>query len=109
MFYQSRLPLTAASSPRRPHHVSVARERVATYDPGAQPDPAASRSFASPADEAIAQLEAAIAALGEVDWQRESADSVRRASVVLQRAVNRVTAQALRPIQQLDSRSAYRF
>ena len=63
----------------------------------------------SPAQAAIARLESAIAAVGEVDWQRESADSVRRASVVLQRAVNRVSAQALRPIEQLDARSAYRF
>lgn len=57
----------------------------------------------------MAKLDAAIAELGEVDWQRESAEMVRRASVVMQRQVNQVTAQALRPVQQLDSRSAYRF
>ena len=105
----------------RQRHVSVARERGVGYDPGGEgaasqgdSDPGVSPGqvadpAVSPAAAAIAALDAAVAGLAGVDWSRESADSVRRASVVLQRSVNRVTAQALRPIQQLDARSAYRF
>ena len=104
----TRAATALAEPPRR--SACVARERAATYTAGTnQQATQPADAQRSPAQDAIAQLEAAITALGQVDWQRESADSVRRASVVMQRAVNRVTFQALRPVEQLDARSAYRF
>lgn len=70
----------------------VARELPASYDAGLNDAPV------SAAQAAIDRLDAAVAALGQVDWSRESADTVRKASVVLQRTVNSVSAQALRPL-----------
>ena len=115
MFTATARPRYGSSSRGAGRHVSVARERGAGYDAGgaepqaqagAQPDAAAPRS---PAAEAIAQLDAALEALAQVDWQRESADAVRAASVKLQRRVNRLTAESLRPVEQLEARQAYRF
>ena len=109
---------TAHSDPfsrRRSRHVSVARERAGGYDaqPSPPPDdaqpspPPDDARPASPAEVALVQLDAALDAYAAVDWSRECADAVRAASVQLQSRVNRLTAQALRPLEQLQARQAY--
>ena len=85
----------------RSPHISVARERPVGYDAGRV------WPTVSPADAAIAQLESALESLAAVDWTDESDDTIRSASIGLQRLVNRVSAAALGPVEQLQSREAY--
>lgn len=93
--YRSK-PLHAEGGSR---HVSVARERAATYDTGGAPSAA----------DAITAAQSAVAMLAAVDWSREDNDTVRAASVSMQQLVNQVAAQALRPVEQLDRRQAYEY
>ena len=95
----ARLTAAGVHPPRAAMAGAVARERGVGYDV-VPPRPTAA--------EALAQLDAAIAVLGQVDWRGETEDTVNAAVVGLQRRVNQVAAQALRPIGQLQARSSYR-
>ena len=77
----------------------MARERGVAYDT-VPPRPTAV--------EAIAQLDAAITTLGQVDWKSEADATVNAAAVGMQRRVNQVQAQALRPVEQMAARNSYR-
>ena len=97
MFAAPRYRQTSLLSEGTQRHVSVARERTATYSTG-QPADAA---------QALSELNAALDRVAEIDWTREHDAAVRAASVSMQTQVNRLTAEALRPIEQLDRRQAY--
>ena len=84
----------------------VARERGETYNPGVADDAGDDQSW-SPAADALAQARAALAALDQVDWSREDNATVRAAAVDMQRLVNQLSAQALRPVADVDRREAY--
>ena len=101
MYESSAPPQTLRFTAAR-RHVSVAREPRAAY---ASAPLVPARPTAA---EALAQLDAAIAALGEVDWAAESDTEVNAAAVKLQRQVNAVSAQALRPLTAMQRRDSYR-
>ena len=88
--------------PQRRCTPGVAAEPAAGYDAGttvpARPT----------AQQALAQLDAAIAALGRVDWSAQDDAGVNTAAVALQRRVNQVTAVALRPLAVMQRRDTYR-
>lgn len=86
----------------------MARERRDTYETAG--GTSGNRTDAhprTPAADAVAALDAALAQLAVVDWQREDNAAVRAAAVGLQRRVNQLTAQALRSVAQVQARQAY--
>ena len=108
MFSMVRARNLGPLSQRASGHISVARKREATYDPSADTPPADRESAPpSPAAEALARLDVALAELDAVDWSREDNPTVRLAAIALQRRVNQLSAHALRPIRQVDVRQAY--
>ena len=76
----------------------VARERQAGYD---------ACSARPTAEQALAQLDAALAALGQVDWSVEGAAGVNAGAVAMQRRVNQVQALALRPLAVMQRGETY--
>jgi hypothetical protein len=128
MFESSATPESAAAESRQRSCVGVRGGRVhggirrttrrradrdaAAADAGgaAGPDSGAVLEVVPPRPslpEAIAGLEAAIAAFDAVDWARESDRAVNDAAVALQRVVNRVQARALRPLAVMQRRESF--
>jgi hypothetical protein len=122
-------PVTAASHPdatatepvteRRVRHViarhvtppaTVAAEHTPGYDSGGQPagNAAHDPAVAPTAAQALAQLDAALAALARVDFSAEPDGEVNTTAVALQRRVNQLQALALRPLSIMSRRETYR-
>ena len=81
---------------------AVASEPAATYDAAAPEVPARPT-----AEAALAQLDAALATLAQVDWSAQDAAGVNAAAVAMQRRVNQVQALALRPLAVMQRRETY--
>ena len=78
--------------------VCVARERGPAYQV-VPPRPDATA--------ALAALDTAVSALAAVDWASESDETVNAAALRLQRQVNQVSAQSLRPLTAMQRRATY--
>ena len=99
--FDTELSQQAAAAALRRRHAS--RPRVAA-EPAATYEVVPSRPTAAAA---LAQLDAALAAVAEVDWSIEADDDVNAAAVGLQRRVNRVQAVALRPLAVMQRRGTF--